>query len=181
LKANKNDMNKLILTLLCFVGLQTAQAQYANTKIEIGQTAPELAFKNPEGKELKLSEINDKRVILLDFWASWCGPCRMANPQLVEFYHKYSSKKYKKAKKGFTIVSISLDKDKAPWIEAIKKDKLEWPYHMSDLGGWQSQSAAIYGVNFVPQAFLIDANGIVIGKYNRAEECIRDLEKLIEN
>jgi thiol-disulfide isomerase/thioredoxin len=172
-------MKQFFFSLVALFSISIASAQYSNTKIEVGQQAPELAYENPEGKMLKLSEINDKRVILLDFWASWCGPCRAANPQLVEFYHKYSEKKYKKAKKGFTIVSVSLDKDKAPWIEAIKKDKLEWPYHMSDLGGWNSKSAAIYGVAFVPQAFLIDASGVIIGKYNRAEECIKDLEKLI--
>ena len=68
----------------------TASAQYQNTKIEVGQKAPELAYPNPEGKTLKLSEINKQRVILLDFWASWCGPCRMANPALVKFYNEYS-------------------------------------------------------------------------------------------
>jgi Thiol-disulfide isomerase and thioredoxins len=174
-------MKNIVMLLFAFCSTMLANAQYQNTKIQVGQQAPELVYPNPEGKNLKLSEINKKRVILLDFWASWCGPCRMANPALVEFYHKYSAKKYKNAKNGFTIVSVSLDKAKEPWIEAIKKDKLVWPYHMSDLGGWQSKAAAEYGVNFVPQAFLIDAKGIVIGKYNRAEECVKDLEKLIAN
>jgi thiol-disulfide isomerase/thioredoxin len=173
-------MKKIALFVLALASFSVAQAQYTNTKIEVGQKAPELAYNNPEGKELKLSDINNKRVILLDFWASWCGPCRMANPSLVEFYKKYSAMKYKNAKNGFSIVSVSLDKAKEPWIEAIKKDNLTWPYHMSDLGGWQSKAAAEYGVMFVPQAFLIDGNGVVIGKYNRAEECIKDLEKLIK-
>ncbi|MBK7762439.1 MAG: TlpA family protein disulfide reductase [Bacteroidetes bacterium] len=172
-------MKKIALILISIFSLHAANAQYQNTKMEVGQKAPELEYANPEGKVLKLSDINDKRVILLDFWASWCGPCRMANPQLVEFYNKYSTKKYKKAKNGFTIVSVSLDKAKDPWIEAIKKDKLAWPYHMSDLGGWQSKAAAEYGVMFVPQAFLIDANGVIIGKYNHAEDSVKDLEKLL--
>lgn len=173
-------MKKIALVVLALASFSFANAQYTNTKIEVGQKAPELAYENPQGKVFKLSEINKKRVILLDFWASWCGPCRMANPALVEFYKKYSAKKYKGAKNGFTIVSVSLDKSKEPWIEAISKDKLEWPYHMSDLGGWQSKTAAEYGVMFVPQAFLIDGNGVIIGKYNRAEDCVKDLEKLMQ-
>lgn len=171
-------MKKIGFLLLAIVSFQFAQAQYQNTKIEVGQKAPELAYENPEGKVISLSEINKKRVILLDFWASWCGPCRMANPALVEFYNKYSKKKYKNAKNGFTIVSVSLDKAKEPWIQAIEKDKLVWPYHMSDLGGWASKAAAEYGVQFVPQCMLIDANGVVIGKYQRVEDCIKDLDKL---
>ena len=168
-----------MLFLVALLSVAIANAQYTNTKMEVGQKAPDLEYANPEGQTMKLSEINSKRVILLDFWASWCGPCRMANPGLVEFYKKYSATKFKNAKKGFSIVSVSLDKDKQPWIDAIKKDNLIWPYHISDLGGWQSKPAADYGVMFVPQCFLIDANGVIIGKYNRAEECIGDLEKMM--
>lgn len=174
-------MKKIMLFLVALMSVAIANAQYTNTKMEVGQKAPDLEYANPEGQIMKLSEINSKRVILLDFWASWCGPCRMANPGLVEFYKKYSAKKFKNAKKGFSIVSVSLDKDKQPWIDAIKKDNLIWPYHISDLGGWQSKPAADYGVMFVPQCFLIDANGVIIGKYNRAEECISDLEKMMAN
>ncbi|MBL7753522.1 MAG: TlpA family protein disulfide reductase [Chitinophagaceae bacterium] len=170
----------LILSAVVFTAL-IAFAQYANTKMEVGQKAPELAFENPQGQVIKLSEINKKRVVLLDFWASWCGPCRMANPALVQFYNSYSKKKYKNAKNGFTIVSVSLDRAKEPWLAAIEKDKLIWPYHMSDLGGWQSKAAAEYGVQYIPQAFLIDGNGVIIGKYNRAEECVKDLDKLVQN
>ena len=139
-------MKKIGLFLLAIASFNFANAQYQNTKIEVGQKAPELAYENPQGKVISLSEINKKRVILIDFWASWCGPCRMSNPALVEFYNKYSKKKFKNAKNGFSILSVSLDKAKEPWIQAIEKDKLAWPYHMSDLGGWGSKAAAEYGV-----------------------------------
>lgn len=172
-------MKKTLLSVLAICSMQFVQAQYQNTKIEVGQKAPELAYENPTGEIITLSSINKKRVVLIDFWASWCGPCRMTNPALVAFYNKYSKKKYKKAKKGFTILSVSLDKSKEPWIQAIEKDKLNWPYHMSDLGGWQSKAAAEYGVQFVPQCILVDADGIIIGKYQRVEDCVKDLDKLI--
>lgn len=173
-------MKKILFFLLAVCSLQIAHAQYENTKIQVGQKAPDLQFQTPEGNTITLSDINDKRVVLLDFWASWCGPCRMANPALVEMYKKYSTKKFKGAKNGFTVVSVSLDQKKEAWIEAIKKDNLIWPYHMSDLKGWSSAAGAEYGIGFIPQCFLIDANGTIIGKYNHADECIQDLQKLVK-
>ncbi len=168
------------LAALCFFTLN-ATAQYSNQKIEVGQKAPELTAKTPDGKDMSLSEVNSKRIVLIDFWASWCGPCRMSNPGLVKFYDEYKGKKYTNAKKGFTILSVSLDKSNDKWMQAITADKLSWPYHISDLGGWGSEPAQIYGVQFVPQCFLVDGNGIVIGKYNRAEDCEADLKKLLAN
>ncbi len=174
-------MKTFFAALLLIAGISlTAQAQYGNNFIQIGQTAPDLAFANPEGKTLKLSEINKNRVVLLDFWASWCGPCRRANPQLVQFYETYKDKKFKNAKKGFTVVSVSLDQNKEKWVSAIQTDNLYWPWHMSDLGGWSSKAAAAYGVSFIPQAFLIDADGKIIGKYMMAEQAEEDLKKLLK-
>ncbi|MBM3185754.1 MAG: TlpA family protein disulfide reductase, partial [Bacteroidetes bacterium] len=105
-----------------------------------GKIAPDFEeqLANPikNKKSLKLSDLKGK-VVLIDFWASWCGPCRRENPNVVKTYEKY-------AKDGFTIMSVSLDNDKSKWIEAIQKDKLSWPYHVSDLGGWNSKVARLY-------------------------------------
>lgn len=172
-------MKKVFATLLCCISTTLAvYAQYTNEKMQIGQKAPELSFEDPSGKKISLTEISKGRVVLLDFWASWCGPCRRSNPALVKLYDKYKTKSFKNAKKGFTIVSVSLDKAKDAWVKAIETDKLAWEYHMSDLGGWQSKAAEIYGVQFVPQAFLIGPAGQILGKYNSSEEAEGELQKM---
>jgi thiol-disulfide isomerase/thioredoxin len=173
-----NTMKKIFNTLILSVGLvAAANAQYSNEKIKAGQKAPELVYAMPDGKMLKLSSITKGRIVLLDFWASWCGPCRRASPGLVAMYNRYKDKKFKGAKKGFTIVSVSMDQKKEPWLAAIEKDSLYWPHHMSDLGGWQSAPAVAYGVGYIPQAFLIGPDGNIIGLYNFAEEAEAELAK----
>lgn len=172
-------MKKILVSLVLVLGVGVAKAQYENTKVKIGQAAPELAYNNPEGKELKLSEISKKRVVLIDFWASWCRPCRKANPGLVKFYHEYKDKKFKDAKKGFTVLSVSLDEGKDKWVAAIAKDSLTWEYHMCDMGGWKSKAAELYGVQYIPQAFLVH-NGKIVGMYQSAEAAEGDLKKLLK-
>ncbi len=157
----------------------SASAQYANEFVKIGQAAPELAFENPKGQVVKLSQINKGSYVLLDFWASWCRPCRMANPGLVSLYNEYSGKKMKGGKK-FTVVSVSLDQSKEQWLAAIQADGLKWDNHMSDLKGWQSKACELYGLQFIPQAMLIDPNGKIIGKYNVAEQAKEELAKLVQ-
>lgn len=172
-------MKKILATLALTLSIASLYAQqFNNDFIKLGQKAPELAYSNPEGKKLKLSQINKGNYVLLDFWASWCGPCRHANPGLVRMYKEYSQKKIGDTKKGLVVVSVSLDKSKDAWVNAIKADHLNWPYHMSDLGYWQSAAAAAYGVQYIPQAFLIDPQGKIIGKYNTGEEAEGDIRKL---
>ncbi len=171
-------MKKILIALALTFSVTAAHAQYENTAIKIGQVAPDLMFQTPEGKMLTLKEVNKDRYVLVDFWASWCGPCRRANPELVQLYKEYNGKPLKGAKKGFAIYSVSLDKNADAWKKAISDDGLVWSSHVSDLGGWSSKSAEIYGVSFVPQAFLIGPDGKVVGKYMLGGEVAKDLKKL---
>lgn len=141
----------------------------------IGDTAPEIALKNPKGKEIKLSNLRGS-IVLVDFWASWCGPCRRENPNIVSAVKKYKKAKFKTAD-GFEIYSVSLDSDVARWEAAIESDGLSWKNHVSDLKRWNSEAAAVYGVHSVPMSFLVDENGIIIGKNLRGMELHRQIDR----
>ena len=136
--------------------------------LNIGNKAPEISDINIDGKQINLSDFKGK-IVLIDFWASWCGPCRRENPNIVNVYQLFKEEKFKNGK-GFEILSISLDQNKSQWESAISADKLEWPYHISDLKGWYSKWAGVYKVNSIPGNFLLDGNGIIIAKNLRGPQ-----------
>ncbi|MBO6517200.1 MAG: AhpC/TSA family protein [Bacteroidia bacterium] len=123
--------------------------------LDVGGLAPDIELKSPEGELVKLSSLRGK-VVLIDFWASWCRPCRAENPNVVRVFNKYHEK-------GFEVFSVSLDNNAARWKAAIAQDGLTWT-HVSDLRGWKSSAAALYQVSGIPKTFLLDENGRILAK-----------------
>lgn len=140
-------------------------------RLGIGQEAPEITLSNPDGKTVSLSSLRGN-IVLIDFWASWCGPCRKENPNVVLLYEKYHAK-------GFEIFSVSLDKTREAWVKAIADDHLTWT-HVSDLGYWKSAPAILYGVTSIPFTVLLDRNGKIIAKKLRGESLELKLAELLK-
>ncbi len=175
---------KTLLVVLIFILPLEQTAHFNGDRIDqrggiaIGQKAPDIVQNNPEGKEMRLSDLRGK-IVLVDFWASWCGPCRRENPNVVRAYNKYQKAKFKEAK-GFEVFSISLDNNERAWAQAIKQDGLIWKYHVSDLKKWRNEAAQVYGVSSIPSSFLIDQNGIVIAKNLRGMAIDQQLDALVK-
>ena len=168
--ASENEVDKIIVA-----------SNVAGNQVEglnLGNKAPEITMASPKGNVITLSSFKGK-LVLIDFWASWCGPCRLENPAVVEAYNKYHTRNFKNGK-SFEVLSVSLDQNEGAWIKAIEKDQLVWPYHVSDLQGWNNAAAKRYGVNSIPTNVLVDGNGIIIAKNLRGEALEAALESQIK-
>jgi thiol-disulfide isomerase/thioredoxin len=153
------------------MGIQVQQMREMESVVNGEIEAPEIALPNPQGKEMKLSDLRGQYV-LIDFWASWCGPCRRENPNVKRIYNVYKNK-------GFTIFSVSLDENPEHWKLAIEKDGLDWPYHVSDLKKWQSPLPQIYGFDGIPFTVLVNKEGKIIAKGLRGATLEWKLKELL--
>lgn len=138
--------------------------------LQVGMHAPDFMQNDSTGNPLKLSNFQGK-YLLVDFWASWCGPCRAENPNIVAAYNEFKDK-------GFTILGVSLDENRAKWIKAIEKDNLTWN-HVSDLKGWDNEVSTAYGIRAIPYSILLDPDGVIIGKNLRGEELRKKLSETL--
>jgi thiol-disulfide isomerase/thioredoxin len=138
---------------------------------EIGQKAPNFTLNDVNGKPVSLSSKIGSKLLLIDFWASWCGPCRAENPNVVQVYNEFKSK-------GFDIIGVSLDRNKEDWVKAIEKDHLYWT-HVSDLQYWNSAAAKLYMVNSIPANFLLDQIGVIVAKNLRGEALLNKVNELL--
>lgn len=144
--------------------------QKVRSVLAIGDMAPDIELPDPNGQMRRLSDLRGK-VVLIDFWASWCAPCRRENPNVVRTYYRYRDK-------GFEVFSVSLDQQRDKWVQAIQSDGLVWPNHVSDLRGWSSAGGRLYGIMSIPATVLVDREGRVLARNLRGPQLEQKLKEI---
>lgn len=152
---------EILLIIVIVIAVFLAKKWYQTPSHSAGTPAPEFTAKLINGDSIKLSQFKGSYV-LLEFWGSWCGPCRANNRQLTQLHQKFSTAKFESAK-GFEMISIGIETDRDQWERAILKDKLFWPYHVSDIQRFGDHVAALYGIREIPASILINPEGLIIG------------------
>lgn len=163
--------NKIFAIVPLFLLTSTMFAQ----TLKVGDNAPEIIQTSINDEEFKLSSLKGK-MVLIDFWASWCGPCRKENPNIVEAYNEYKDTKFKNGN-GFTVLGVSLDMKKDRWVKAVDEDGLIWPNHVSDLKGWKNSAAVLYNITSVPASYLINGEGVIVAINPRGSALIKALKQ----
>jgi peroxiredoxin len=165
-------VNKLDTAIAALPPIVTLKERVKVMKaVAIGQKAPDFALNDVNDKPVSLSSKIGSKLLLIDFWASWCNPCRQENPNVVKVFNQFH-------KKGFDIFSVSLDQKKDPWVKAIADDKLTWT-HVSDLQYWNSAAAKLYAVNSIPANFLLDETGKIIARNLRGEDLYNKVNEIL--
>ena len=167
---------KIKFTLLLTISLVSFNLY--SQELKVGDKAPEIIQNLVNGEEFRLSELKGQ-MVLIDFWAAWCKPCRKENPNIVAAYHKYKDANFKTGEK-FTVLGVSLDFSQKLWEKAIGDDQLVWPHHISDLKGWKNAAAIKYNVKSIPVSYLIDGNGIIIGMNLKGSDLDKKLRRQLK-
>ncbi|MEN0050782.1 MAG: TlpA disulfide reductase family protein [Bacteroidota bacterium] len=167
----------LILLLLGIVGFYVGRKIYFKPNVIQGDRAPNFTAQTMDNQTLELETLKGNYV-LLDFWGSWCGPCRKESPDLVQLYKKYHGQAFEDGQ-NFEIVSVGVEKDRSRWLSAIKRDQLDWQYHVSDFQEFDNEIAKLYGIRSIPSKFLINPKGIIIGVNQSIDQFDQILAKKI--